>query len=151
MCLCERLIYLAVKHKLETMLNVSSVRRLYIPAVIFTIHLQIYFPLKCRWVCRITTGNTVLLLILYCSPTTVVPTRGNDSVRCFCGLTGRSERQKKAAQCIGSQYQEGMMRVMCWCLCSAVKDVLEVLEMPARNPFEVCRVASSSLKALERG
>lgn len=45
-CASERLIYLALKHKLETMLKVSSVRRLNIPAVIFTIHLQIH--LKCR-------------------------------------------------------------------------------------------------------
>lgn len=70
-------------------------------------------------------------------------------MRCFCGLTGRSERRfRKKLQCTGSQYQEGM-RVMCWCLCSAVKDVLEVLEMPARNPFEDCGIASSSLKGLE--
>lgn len=29
------------------------------------------------------------------------------------------------------------MVLMCWCLCGAVTIVLEVLEMPARNPFDV--------------
>lgn len=33
------------------------------------------------------------------------------------------------------KYQEGMMGAMCWCLCTAVQDVLEVLAKPARNPF----------------
>lgn len=43
------------------------------------------------------------------------------------------------------------MVLMCWCLYGAVKIKLEVLEMPARNPFDVCGEASSSLQGLERG
>lgn len=73
----------------------------------------------------------------------------------FCQLTGKSKRKddfffrKKIQRVYREQYREGMMGVMC--LYSTVKAVLDVLEMPARNPIEVRGGASSSLQGLERG
>ncbi len=64
-------------------------------------------------------------------------------------LSGLSDRKTKGSEKSG-HYQESMMGVMCWCLCRAVKDVLQLLEMPAKNLFEVCE-EFSSLQGLERG
>lgn len=36
---------------------------------------------------------------------------------------------------MGSQYQQGTMVVVCWCLCSAVKDVVEVFGNTCWNPY----------------
>lgn len=66
-------------------------------------------------------------------------------------LTGRSGFGKSSCGVNRSWYQEGMTGVMCRCLCSAVTDVLEVLETPATNPVKVCGEASLTLQGLERG